>query len=541
MEKIYNTLNKIKAFLEKTTVSPTQWIISFVAIIFGRLFLEALSSPSSSGIIESDITSIIHGSLWFITMAMIAMIFVWIILPELRKALPAGILFSFVAIWIAPTIDLIVSKGNGFKMTYLFQNFGRLVQSFYTFMNNSSLGVTTGIHVEVTIILICFALLFYSIRKNIKKTILATIALYGLIFFMFVAPSFLYISDTTPGSPAMPIISTVLHSSTLADNINGNLRYETTIALEEIGFDLMMSRIFIIALCVLIAWWFFLQKKSAFLAIMKNSRPERVLHYWLMAGAGMYIAWHISPWSMFSWNDALVFVTLLISIYAAWMFSVCTNDIADVNIDLVSNPGRPLPSGAINKDDIKEASTIFLLIALVGSYVAGYYAFFSISVFMSLYYVYSMPPTRLKRAPVLSSFIIILNCVSIFIAGFFTFSRSKILSTLPMSAIFAVIIISFLWSHIKDLKDVEGDTKSGIATVPVILGPVWGPRVIGTAGGLAYVIAALFIGGPLIYILALVWGIMTYYFCTRRPYKEWPLFVLYFSLVLIALIVLSIR
>ncbi len=540
MKKIQDILGRIKIFLEKIEISPIQWIISFSTLILGRIFLESISNPTPNGIMATENISLIHLSLWFLSLSIILMIYFWTILPEWRKSLPVGILFAFLATWIAPILDLVLSVGKGFRMTYLFQNSTQLTHSFLTFFGNQGPGATIGIRIEIAIVLLISVIILYATKKYLWKSLIMTFGLYTLIFVMFSAPSFLFILNTSVGSPATPIIESVTHSSTLTNNISGNLQYESETAMIDTGFDFMMARIYIILIFILGSLWFLLNEKDILLSIIKNSRPERVLHYWLMAGAGMYLAWQLSPWSIFSWNDLVVFMCLLLSIYSAWMFSVCTNDIADIDTDLINCPDRPLTSGSVNKKTLREAGIMFLIISLLSAYTSGYYAFFCIIAFLAFYYTYSMPPTRLKKVPVLSSLIISLNCVAMFIAGFFTFSNSKLFSTLPIQIVFSVTLITFLWSHIRDLKDLEGDSKTGIRTIPVMFGAVWGPRIVGIASGLTYVIVAILLQKPILYPLSITWGLATYFFCTKRPYKEYPLFILYFSAILLLLLILRV-
>ncbi|HTK32971.1 MAG TPA: UbiA family prenyltransferase [Candidatus Paceibacterota bacterium] len=532
-------VGRIKTFFETIRISPLQWTVSFGAIMIIRFFLEAFSSPSSSGIIASDLPTLTHYFLWFLTLALSLMLFMQIVLPEWKKALFAATLFGFMITWLAPIIDFIVSRGHGSKMTYLFQDWSHLFDSYFTFFGAPRYGITIGIHIEVILVLIFFATIYYFTKKNIKKTIGVTLILYSIFFIFVSAPSLIYIFDTQPGSPINSMIDTVTKSSTIFDNLHGNLRYGTKISLIETGFDYFMSRIYIVATTILLSILFFINKRTVFIAIIKNSRPERVIHYWLMAGLGMYLAWHISPWHTFNINDIFVFISLFLAIYGAWMFSVCTNDITDTTIDTVSNSGRPLPSKSVEESDMRTASQIFLLISIGASYLAGYYAFFATIVFIALYYIYSMQPTRLKRVPFLSTFLISLACASMMVAGFFTFSQSKITSILPITAIIGIIVVSFFWAHIRDLKDIAGDQQEGILTVPVLFGKVWGPRIVAIFGGLAYIFAGIFIKNISVYVLSVIWAFATYYFCIRTPYKEKPLFILYFLWVILTIIILS--
>src|SRR3989344_1915218 len=101
-------IQRLENLLQNTKVTPTSWLIGLSGILMVRFFLEALSSPTSSGIIASDASTLIHYYLFFICVALSTMIFLWFGLPNWRHLLPQFITTTFPILFLAPIIDFIV-------------------------------------------------------------------------------------------------------------------------------------------------------------------------------------------------------------------------------------------------------------------------------------------------------------------------------------------------------------------------------------------------------------------------------------------------
>ncbi len=222
------------------------------------------------------------------------------------------------------------------------------------------------------------------------------------------------------------------------------------------------------------------------------------------------------------------------------MFAVCVNDSVDIEIDTVTNSDRPLIKNKLSSKGMEEASFIFITLSVVAGFLAGYTALFFSLTFTALYYIYSAFPTRFKIIPFFSSFIIGLCCLTAVMSGFYIISPIKSVSIFPIKIIFAVITIFFLWSHIRDMKDIEGDRLAGIPTVPVLFGPFWGPRIVAVFASIAFLLVPIFFEINFLFISAIPASLATYYFVTKIPYKEKPLFQTYFIFVLMSFVLLFI-
>ena len=158
-----------------------------------------------------------------------------------------------------------------------------------------------------------------------------------------------------------------------------------------------------------------------------------------------------------------------------------------------------------------------------------------------------MPPLRLKRVPYFSKLAILFNSMALIFLGFTTFNagdlnsllhfiytgRSNFLVLLGMSPtssfkILAALLLSVLLLAMNfiDLKDYEGDKRGGIKTLPVLLGLPLSKFLIGGAFLFLYTIAGVLIGGP-VFFIAVVLGLLQFYFINRKKYQEKYVFVMY--------------
>src|SRR3989338_378094 len=97
-----------------------------------------------------------------------------------------------------------------------------------------------------------------------------------------------------------------------------------------------------------------------------------------------------------------------------------------------------------------------------------------------------------------------------------------------------------LLTGIRDIKDIEGDKKAGIKTVPIIFGDVWGVRVVGFLAGLSYILIHVFLGINILFVAAIPCALATYYFANKKPYKEKFIFMIYFAFILVSALLIFI-
>ena len=364
-------IQKLENLLTNIKTTPVSWLLGISGIFMIRFFLEALSSTTSSGVIASDASTLIHYYLFFLGVALSTLVFLWFALPSWRQYLPQFVSLAFIMILLAPIIDFGVSGGEGLTMTYLFDTPKEMLHSFLTFFGpDFKQGITIGIRVELALILIFTGILIYQIRKNIIKTIVFVLLFYIIVFAFGSLPGIISLGQL---DVLTFLGKSIVASASFTNNLHSTLLYSNANRALEIGFNFLLAKVLFIICIALTSTWFYLKEKTKFISLIKNSRPERILAYFSVIFFGMFLGNLISPAVVFSWVDYLSILVLLLSFYFSWMFSVCTNDISDENIDKVTNSSRPLIVGALSSFDLKQASVLFITASLIAGYLSGFY------------------------------------------------------------------------------------------------------------------------------------------------------------------------
>ncbi len=538
-------LNNFKFYLESIKITPISWLVGVSGVLMVRFFLESLSSQTPSGFFASDASTLLHYYLFFMASFLVLLIIFQKLIPSWKNVAPQFIAMSSAIIFVAPIVDWVVGRGQKITMTYLFESPKEMLHSLFTFFGpNIYTGITIGMRIEVALAVLGFGFFVYFVKKSIKWAIFSALIIYFLAFIFVSLPGILnlFFGYATSGNyfnqPLFFIQNSIENSATILNNLHSSLQYSSTIRLFEIAFNFLMGKILFLILISATFVWFRSNFKEKLGAIIKNSRPERVTHYLLMIFLGLFAAYTIFPNVSFNWNDWLSVFILCFSFYFSWMFAVCTNDIVDEDIDAISDPARPLVANSLNKEDMKQASYIFLVATIISGFLAGYTALFFVLAFTALYYVYSVPPTRYKIIPFFSSFVIGLCCLTAVLAGFFLLSPLKYVAIFPTKLALAVVIIFFFASHVRDMKDIEGDKKAGIKTVPIVFGDIWGPKVVGIFTSISFLLVPIFSGIYILFIAAIPTALASWYYINKKPYNEKPVVKTYFFFVLASLLLL---
>lgn len=162
---------------------------------------------------------------------------------------------------------------------------------------------------------------------------------------------------------------------------------------------------------------------------------------------------------------------LLISI-SAYML----NDVFDVDVDEVSNADRPIPTGVLSKREVSLVGSLclaggFLLATTSGSIIAV-----GISVIMcALSVFYSAPPIRLRRL-FIAPYLVIAGFASLS----FLFAAAYHGSLLEGDVLLGgILVLGYATGSctVKEFKDLEGDSSSGVKSIPSTLGLERGVKV----------------------------------------------------------------
>ncbi len=541
-------IKKIIAQIEEAKINFGQGLITFFSIVFVRNFLENFSGPRSDQRLIDFFTNFIHYPLAYLALFLsIVLVLHLITRVEIVKVLKFG-LIGLAVIWLAPILDLIVTWGRGWTIAYQFTGWQNFFFNLFTLGGEfRNPGATLGVRIEVILIIVGLALYTYLKTASLKKAFLALVSVYLIIFFYFNLPLLLVTAEKllSGGLGSLSQLSLVsfynqeiISSGTF---LNRTLGLDTTLTLFpwtanrgfETIFNLEISASYIIIIIALaLALLKFYQPKR-FSAIIKNIRVLRLGHYLFMTGLGIYLGYLFrGRWLFHSAYDYSILLVLFISAAFFWVTAVFYNDLIDEKIDQISNPRRPLPQRIVTPTEMQTLVLAPLVIALVSALIVGYYALVFGLTALALSYLYSAEPLRLKRWPIVNTFLIALASLSLVLSGFFLAGGTEKLNDFPVKVAIVVLGSLTLAFSTKDLKDRVGDEKAGMLTLPVLFGEAEGKKIVGLLSLLAFLLVPVVFRNLGILISSIIFGSIVYYLINRKHYREKYIFLAYFLYVL---------
>ena len=139
------------------------------------------------------------------------------------------------------------------------------------------------------------------------------------------------------------------------------------------------------------------------------------------------------------------------------------NDIFDLEIDKINRPDRVLVKRELKKN---EAILIYLLFAYAGIFVSSYINYNALAISTAASILLFLYSYKLKQIVLIGNIIVAAMTGLAFIYG-----GAAVLNINPsiIPALFA-FLINFIREVVKDMEDIEGDTKTGVKTFPYKFG-----------------------------------------------------------------------
>ncbi len=536
-------IKKILSRIENSPISFWQIALLFYAAVFFRIFLENYANSDNQGLMSNLTDIFFHYPLWFLSVFLFSLAILALVTGErIEKIARLSAVFSFIML-LPPVLDIIVSGGAGVRYIFITGSVPELARSFLTFLGGGAVG--GGIRTEAALALIFAGYYIFYKTKNIRKAVLGAFSLYLIIFAFMIFPTILFwAQNTISENPQKITIETTENFYYSQEPANTITDYRTFIldrnnfkspqfrVVEKI-YSITLSVFFLSTAILALGLCFFLYSKRKFIAMLKNFRWRRITHYFLMAFLGVYLgssfAERIPVGSLF---DFFSFLSLFGAILFAWLFSVWENDEVDMEGDKISSPDRPLGKGLFSVGEWRSMKFLFLFLSLNFAFLSGFYPFIFILLFLAVYHLYSAPPLRLKRFPGISSLLIAVNTVIAVLAGFFISSGTENLRIFPPKYALGLLAMVFLGENIKNLKDIEGDKKEGIKTLPVLLGEKRGKLAVGILVFLsAVLIPFVFYLSALTAAVSIIFGAVLFLLVNRKNFKEKYVFLAYFIFI----------
>ncbi len=492
--------------LENSKAPFFYFILTFVFIITLRNFIEPFSSHNAI-----SLWIVIHFSLFYLAFAVSLILLLYAFTKTTVIKIAKVVFPGFIVIILAPLLDLLLSKGKGWQMTYLLPGIhDDLGYRFITFWGHfSGSGVTPGIRIELAIALVGIFIYCYIKTSKIIKSLVCTFLTYIVLFCFGIVPF---------------IIKWVLFLNKPSYSYS----------------DLILSNFYLLIITLISLVLIYISDKSYIKLIIADIKPMiwRILHYILMLFLGFALAKRYYPgFSFFNGASLFYILSIPISIFFALLFSLAINNIEDYEIDKITNQDRPLAGSRISLDLYKKLSWIFLFIALIYAAMVSFQVFFTTLLFIGIYFLYSAPPFRLKRVPIFSKFLIAFDSLLLVFLGFILIAGN--ISQFPKIVIVIFLVGYTLTLSFIDIKDYEGDKKEGIKTLPVMLGLSKSKFIIALIFFLSYFVVGLITKSWYMIVLFIIFGALEFYLINREDYKETPIFLVYLTSLLIIIFYLS--
>ncbi len=151
--------------------------------------------------------------------------------------------------------------------------------------------------------------------------------------------------------------------------------------------------------------------------------------------------------------------------------SQAANDWCDREVDSINEPNRPIPSGRVSPQAALWIAILMSVFGIFMSYFLGVWGLVATVLAVTCAWAYSLEPIRLKRSGIWGP-----GVVALCYEGLPWFTGAAVLSNqFPDIKIVAVALLYAFGAHgimtLNDFKALEGDKKTGINSLPVILGP----------------------------------------------------------------------
>ena len=498
-------LNKI----ENYPLTLTGWLTAFSAIIALRMLGENLLLGFSDKQLAFFIGSTLAAYLFFAFSYLLVLMFLSFWLKVGLKKVANVLLWGFLLVIFPPIIDKIWCGQNFCWSFYAFDSLKGLFVRFSSFFgNNAAIGITYGVRVEVALAIIFVMVYAYIKQKKAIRAFLAGLFTYIILFVLGSFPSWLAYLYFLPKKSVFSV-----ESFDIAGLFLTPVSYFSVIETDFVNaLNVKMNLIYAFLLVFLGIFFFWIFYRDKFWPIMRNVRWVQItIHAGLiLTGAGLGAFYFpnnliINIFSFFALSN------LILAAIFAWLASVFLNDIVDLPIDKMTNARRPLATGEVAGEDYRQLFWICFVFSLILATTISAKFFLVILAYQAIGWIYSAWPFRLKRFPVVASFLSALALALLFSSGFMLLADGQNINRLPHQAFWLLVFAFTMSLPIKDLKDIEGDRKNEIWTIPVLLGETWARFAIGLGIFLSYALSVIWLNARVLFLPAMILGALSFW------------------------------
>lgn len=485
--------------LERSPLHPAYWALAFLALVTLRNLLEGALGPSGSvGFVyfaSPSALMVLDHFLFFYVSVFLAIAIVLAALTRERVGRVMKVMTpAWVLVLIPPFLDHLLTGGHGANITYLTD----LSSVFLRFFDPKATFERVSQGQRVEIVAACLLALSY-VRLKTGSWLRAVVA-FAAVYVVLAAHGILpmaYARLTGGSLAASGAAPAVIYRA--AFKSGGIVPDESR----------KLALLFLLTSSLLGWGAYAMHAPAKARAILRNARPLRSVHYIGMAAFGVACGWALAAPAGVGFSgggDILGVLGICLATFLAFQGSVALNDLFDEEGDRLVGAPRPLATGSLDRGDVAGLAAAASLAALLFALNVKYSTFLFILLALAVSFIYSAPPLRIKRFPVLAT--LLLGCVSLFacLGGFTSFAEERAAAVFPLRLGWTIVLAFGLGFSAKDLKDVEGDRATGVFTLPVLAGPRGGRIAVAALVLLGYIVVPLLLPFRVLIAPALVLG-----------------------------------
>ncbi|MEW5955537.1 MAG: UbiA family prenyltransferase [Candidatus Micrarchaeota archaeon] len=293
--------------------------------------------------------------------------------------------------------------------------------------------------------------------------------------------------------------------------------------------DVQLGVAFLFSLLGTLLLAFLFEERKKFFAVLRNVRVLNSLHYALATIAGMFVALKIGPGFVpaLTAKIGLTALAALAAVFFSFQSHVWLNDLSDKEGDVFKKRKRPLFDGFSEKQALFTAA-VFLVLAVLFAFCANEKVLVLVLAGNALAFLYSFGP-RFKRVPIFSSAVIALLTLLAMLAGFWAVRSYSSFDDFPLEIALTVVLAFTLSAGIRELKDVQGDRKMRVYSLPVLLGERRGRIATAAMVFAAFLCVPLLMNLPALWPFALILGAAALFFTLSRDDPEPFVYGCYFA------------
>jgi 4-hydroxybenzoate polyprenyltransferase len=254
------------------------------------------------------------------------------------------------------------------------------------------------------------------------------------------------------------------------------------------------------------------------------TRPWRCVHYVGATVFGILLGYRIIGPEFYLARSIIG----VLAVFFSFQGMIVLNNLRDKSIDAVSGKRTPLSENVVSERTYAVWGAAFSGAGALAALYVSYAALLLVVAAHVTSLLYSSPPFRLKRFFPVNTLLISVSTYLAMMFGYSIYGLTKTFMSFPPKLTLLFVIVFTLSLSFKDRLDHKGDREGGIHTLFTLLGERRGSIVNGVLICLSYCSVPLILGYPPLFLAAVPAGLLSFYFSIRSPFREEPVFIVYF-------------